>query len=56
MDCWIVMGVRKLQNFAARSYWFAATWRVFHVLRKTPSPVAAWRTARQSGARNKSVN
>ncbi len=29
MDCWIVIGARKLQNFAARSYWFAAAMPCF---------------------------
>jgi hypothetical protein len=29
MDCWIVIG-GKLQNFAARSYCFAAAVPVFH--------------------------
>jgi hypothetical protein len=31
MDCWIVIGFCKLQNFAARSYRFATPVRVFHL-------------------------
>jgi len=33
MGCWIVIGFRKLQNFAARSYRFATLMRVFHLPR-----------------------
>jgi hypothetical protein len=30
MDCWIVMGLSKLQNFGPPSYRFAAAMPVFH--------------------------
>jgi hypothetical protein len=37
MDCWIVIVGRKLQNFTARSYRFAAALCVFHLIHGLPN-------------------
>jgi hypothetical protein len=42
MDCWIVITDGKLQNFAARSYCFAAIIQVFHALSSRISAPRPW--------------